>query len=207
MSRNILHRLLYGEVGSRAPFTTIEEAAAVLDYLAVLDQKRNDDDPIADRAVELLAMAIRHDLDVRRLLEMLSPAVLLDDPSEERAPSARVALEAHRAIERLEALAEEQARDKAWWNAIPRIVRALLPTTLHARYVLSTLVVHHEESDDAEVPGLLLDIFRLVADALVEVGGNDAVEREYAERLTRRLMRRPEATREAEGEESVSEGE
>ena len=205
MSRNILHRMLYGEVDSPLPFTTLDEAAAVLDQLADLDEKA--DEPTGKRAVELLATAIRHDLDVRRLLRMLSPAVILDDPSEQRAPSARVVLEAHRAIERLEALAEEQARDKAWWNAMPRIVRALLPTTLHARYVLSTLVVRHEEGDEDEPSACLIDIFRLVADALVEIGGNDAAEREYAERLTGRLTGRSETTREAEGEESVSEGE
>jgi len=200
MSRNVLYRLLYGEVDSPAPFTTLDEAAAVLDHLADLDEKA--DDPTGKRAVELLAMTLRHDLDVRRLLAMLSPAAILDDPSEERTPSAQVALEAHRAIERLEALAEEQARDKAWWNAMPRIVRALLPTTLHARYMLSTLVVRHEESDDIEVSGHLLDIFRLVADALVEIGGNDAAERGYAEKLTRRLMGCSRSTREAEGAES-----
>jgi len=200
MSRNVLYRLLYGEVDSPAPFTTLDEAAAVLDHLADLDEKAGD--PTGKRAVEILATALRHDLDVRRLLAMLSPAVLLDDPSEERTPSAQVALEAHRAIERLEALTEGQARDEAWWNAMPRIVRTLLPTTLHARYVLSTLVVRREEGDDVEVPGHLLDICRLVADALVEIGGNDAAEREYTEKLTRRLMGRSETTREAEGAES-----
>ncbi len=53
------------EVDSSSPFPTLDEAAAVLDYLADLDQEA--DAPAGERAVDLLATAIRHDLDVRRL--------------------------------------------------------------------------------------------------------------------------------------------
>ena len=201
MSRNVLYRLLYGEVDSPAPFTTLDEAAAVLDHLADLDEKAGD--PTGKRAVEILATALRHDLDVRRLLAMLSPAVLLDDPSEERTPSAQVALEAHRAIERLEALTEGQARDEAWWKPMPRVVRALLPTVLHARYVLSILVVRHEESGEAKSPPKVSDvIFRLVSEVAVEFGDDEAADRHYVKRLYRRLWGQSETTRAAEGAES-----